>query len=97
MLARSIADVELAGFAYSEEQNELRYSVCVCSEAGDNAALTGVFLYHQSNGLSFPEDAANLPEKFRNLKKHVKRHITKSKRHLNDLKTEQENKFCCKI
>ena len=31
-LARSIADVELAGLTYSKEQNELRCSVCVCSE-----------------------------------------------------------------
>ncbi len=78
-LARSIADIEWAGFTYSSEQNELRCSACVCSETEDNAALPGIFSYDQSNGLSFLEDPANLPEKFRSLKRHVKRHTKKSK------------------
>lgn len=72
-------------------------SVCTKAEPENNfspttvtgLSLSGLFSYDQSNGLSFPEDV-NLPDQFRNLKKHVKRHIKKSKKHLCNLRTEIE-------
>ncbi|CAB4033793.1 Hypothetical predicted protein, partial [Paramuricea clavata] len=96
-LARSINDIELTGFAYSSERSELCCSVCTEAEHENNATLTtvhgsslsGMFSYEQSNGLAFAENE-NLPDQFRNLKKHVKRHIKKSKKHICNLRNETE-------
>ena len=57
------------------------------NETDGNFSYNGVFTYDQSNGLSFSDDM-NLPEKFRNLKKHVKTHIKKSKAHISNLNSE---------
>ena len=60
-LARSISDIEIAGFSYSNEQNKLCCSVCSVNETDGNFSYNGVFTYDQSNGLSFSDDM-NLPE-----------------------------------
>ena len=100
-LARSIAEIEQTGFVYDSNKNELRCSVCAIPQARQPAAedlasmhtgsLTGIFAYEQKTGLLFSEDE-NLPEEFRNLKKHLKRHIKKSKKHLSNVMEEIEKK-----
>ena len=96
-LARSIAEIEHTGFVYDPNKNELRCSVCAIPQlaAEDSPAmhagsLTGVFAYEQKTGLLFSDE--NLPEEFRNLKKHLKRHIKKSKKHLSNVMEEIEKK-----
>ncbi len=100
-LARSIAEIEQTGFVYDSNKNELHCSVCAIPQARQPAvedlasmhtgSLTGIFAYEQKTGLLFSEDE-NLPEEFRNLKKHLKRQIKKSKKHLSNVMEEIEKK-----
>ena len=83
-LARSMTEIELTGFVYDSSKNELRCSVCAIPQSApeDSAhvhtgSLTGIFAYDQKTGLLFSNEE-NLPEEFRNLKNHLKRHIKKS-------------------
>ena len=51
---------------------------------------TGIFKYEsQVTGVSFAPDQC-LPEKFRNLKKHVRRHIKMSACHVQNLRSQME-------
>ena len=90
-------DIESVGFTYNEEKEELRCSVCT-TEGGhmdhanktNNFSATGIFKYEsQVTGVSFSPDQC-LPEKFRNLKKHVRRHIKQSATRVQNLRSQME-------
>ncbi|CAB4009077.1 Hypothetical predicted protein [Paramuricea clavata] len=91
-LARSIK--ESAGFTFDEEKEELSCSVCgtVDSNNDDNSSklrTTGIFKYEKLTGMIFtPEE--NLPDKFQNLKKHVKRHVKQSTAHIENRQSQIE-------
>ena len=93
-LARSVKEIESAGFTFDEEKEELSCSVCgtVDSNNDDNSSklqTTGIFKYEKLTGMIFtPEE--NLPDKFRNLKKHVKRHVKQSTAHIENLQSQIE-------
>ena len=94
-LARSMVELESTGFLYDSNKNELRCSVCAVPQSTPEedlasihtGSLTGIFAYDQKTGLLF-SDEDNLPEEFRNLKKHLKRHIKKSKTHISNVMEE---------
>jgi hypothetical protein len=91
-LARSVKEIESAGFTFDEEKEELSCSVCstVDTNNDDNSSnlqTTGIFKYEKQTGMIFaPEE--NLPDKFRNLKKHVKRHVKQSTAHIENLQSQ---------
>lgn len=66
-LARSIKEVEAAGFSFDMEKNELSCSVCsICSNSVDfseKISMGGVFKYDKTLGLGFDTEE-NLPEAF---------------------------------
>ena len=95
-LARSLKDIESVGFTYNEEKEELPCSVCTTTEGShmnhanntNKFSANGIFKYEsQVTGVSFSPDQC-LPEKFRNLKKHVRRHIKLSSSHVQNLRSQ---------
>ena len=80
-LARSFKDIESVGVKFDEEKEQLFCSVCtnegIHANKTNNSSATGIFKYKSVSRVSFGLDRC-LPEKFRNLKKHVKRHINQS-------------------
>ena len=80
-LARSVCDLEMAGFMYSMEKNELSCSVCKVGQSDDNFSFYGIFSYDHSHGLSF-SDNEKLPDIFRNVKKSMWNHTSKYLRHI---------------
>ena len=99
-LARSLKDIESVGFTYNEEKEELRCSVCTTTEGShmnhanntNNFSANGIFKYEsQVTGVSFSPDQC-LPEKFRNLKKHVGRRIKLSASHVQNLRSQMEKR-----
>ena len=93
-LARSLRDIESAGFK-SDEEKELFCSVCttegIHANKTNNSSTTGIFKYKSVTGVSFGPDQC-LPEKFRNLK-HVKRHINQSISHVQHLQSQIKTKI----
>ena len=93
-LTRSLKDFESVGFTYKEKE-ELRCPVCTgghmdYANKTNNLSATGIFKYEsQVTGVSFAPDQC-LPEKFRNLKKHVRRHIKMSACHVQNLRSQME-------
>ena len=83
ILARSVCDLEMAGFMYSMEKIN-SCSVCKVGQSDDNFSFYGIFSYDHFS------DNEKLPDIFRNLKKHVKSHLKISKIHINNLNLELE-------
>ena len=91
-LARSVNEIELIGFKFDKDKEELACSVCTFSNSESKQfSNKGIFKYETSIGLAFPAEV-NLPDKFRFLKRNVKRHIEQSCAHTENLQAEIEKR-----
>ena len=79
LCARSIHDIENLGFEY-ENKSVLRCIICITDDKKD-----GVFEYSDKNGVDF--SCSPFSSEFKNLKKHVRRHMSKSKLHVKNDKS----------
>ena len=91
-LARSIKEIESAGFIFDEKKEELFCSICGTVDSGNNDNSTdvrhiGVFKHEKQTGMTFNSEE-NLPDQFRNLKKLVKRHIKQSTTRIKNIQSQ---------
>ena len=91
-LTRSIKDIESVGFIFDEKKEEVFCSICGTVDSGNDDNSTdvrhiGIFKYEKQTGMTFNSEE-NLPDQFRNLKKHVKRHIKQSTTHIKNIQSQ---------
>ena len=86
MSSRSIIDIEKAGFKYYKETEEIACEVC---EEHDTLSKGGVYDYSKDEPVHFSTEVT-LSERFKNLKYSLKRHVTNSQTHEENVFKAQE-------